>query len=162
MLKSVGGHLQAFCQVMSSSPSRNKKAPRTSRSHWSHMRKTTASKPCWHGGNLLHVTDICCHDDGTTGAPDQQWGIRVFKSWKSRDTMDRKPHRGTQSVVSFAKDFIGLEAAVKTGDRFNRQHLSKVKRLITDSCISCHRKHAETDHVFTQFYPVLRAVSPKK
>ncbi len=75
---------------------------------------------------------------------------------------------------SFAKEFIGLEAAVKTGDRFKdpwtyysfytkeRQRLSKVKRLTTDSCISCHRKHAETDHVFTQFYPVLRAVRPKE
>ena len=73
---------------------------------------------------------------------------------------------------SFSKDFIGLEAAVKTGDRFkdpwtyynfyskDRQRLSKAMRLTTDSCISCHRKHGETDHVFTQFYPVLRAVKP--
>jgi hypothetical protein len=24
-------------------------------------------------------------------------------------------------------------------------------------CLSCHRDEAETDHVFTQFYPALRA-----
>jgi len=28
-------------------------------------------------------------------------------------------------------------------------------------CVSCHKQNAATDNVFTQFYPVLRAVKPK-
>ena len=72
----------------------------------------------------------------------------------------------------FSNNFIGLEAAVKTGDRFedvwtyynffsDRKYKTKAKRLTSKSCITCHKKHAKTDHVFTQFYPVLRAVKPK-
>ena len=73
----------------------------------------------------------------------------------------------------FSDQFHGLEAAVKTGDRFddpwtyfsftkNGKRQSKAERLTTKSCIDCHRKHGATDHVFTQFYPVLRAVRPTK
>ncbi len=109
-------------------------------------------------------------------------GYRVFRETGSfpvgtvliLESVSRGEKTNPALSGSFAKDFIGLEAAVKTGDRFkdpwtyynfyaeDRQRLSKVKRLTTDSCISCHRKHAETDHVFTQFYPVLRAVRPKE
>jgi len=28
-------------------------------------------------------------------------------------------------------------------------------------CVSCHKQNAETDNVFTQFYPVLRAAKPR-
>ena len=74
----------------------------------------------------------------------------------------------------YSNNFIGLEAAVKTGDRFedpwtyynffteDRKQHPKAKRLTTKACISCHKKHGETDHVFTQFYPVLRSVKPKE
>ncbi len=73
----------------------------------------------------------------------------------------------------YSDEFTGLEAAVKTGDRFddpwtyynfvgeNREPLEQVQRVASTSCIECHRQHAETDHVFTQFYPVLRAAAPK-
>ena len=73
----------------------------------------------------------------------------------------------------YSNDFIGLEAAVKTGDRFDdpwtyynffgedQKLLPRVQRIASRSCITCHREHAETDHVFTQFYPVLRSVVPK-
>jgi len=30
------------------------------------------------------------------------------------------------------------------------------------ACWSCHNKKAETDHVFTQFYPILRQARPSK
>ncbi|MBI1841740.1 MAG: cytochrome P460 family protein, partial [Verrucomicrobia bacterium] len=30
------------------------------------------------------------------------------------------------------------------------------------SCFECHDKKAALDHVFTQFYPVLRAAQPRK
>ncbi len=69
---------------------------------------------------------------------------------------------------SFSQEFTGLEAAVKSGDRFDDpwtyysfdgedgKRLSKARRFTSDRYISCHRKHAATDHVFTQFYPVLK------
>jgi hypothetical protein len=69
---------------------------------------------------------------------------------------------------SFAQEFIGLEAAVKSGDRFEdpwtyysfngpgAERLSAAPPLENRGCISCHREHGETDHVFTQFYPVLK------
>ncbi len=69
---------------------------------------------------------------------------------------------------SFSQEFVGLEAAVKSGDRFGApwtyysfdgkdgKRLSKARRFTSDRCLSCHRKHAATDHVFTQFYPVLK------
>ena len=69
---------------------------------------------------------------------------------------------------SFSQEVKGLEAAVKSGDRFDDpwtyysfdgedgKRLSKARRFTSDRCISCHRQHAATDHVFTQFYPVLK------
>jgi hypothetical protein len=70
---------------------------------------------------------------------------------------------------AYAKKFTGLEASVKSGDRsdepwtyyaFERtdgKHSQKARRFTNGSCIACHCEHAETDYVFTQFYPVLRA-----
>lgn len=72
----------------------------------------------------------------------------------------------------YADQFTGLEAAVKTGDRFDDewtyfnfsgkddQLKPKAHAIQDSSCIECHREHAAVDHVFTQFYPVLRAVRP--
>ena len=68
---------------------------------------------------------------------------------------------------AYAKKFTGLEAAVKSGDRFDEpwtyytfngpdgQRSPKARRFTDASCIACHREHAQTDYVFTQFYPVL-------
>jgi hypothetical protein len=70
---------------------------------------------------------------------------------------------------AFAKKFTGLEAAVKSGNRFDQPWTyytysgpdgkpgPRARRFTDESCISCHRQHAQTDHVFTQFYPVLTA-----
>jgi len=74
----------------------------------------------------------------------------------------------------YSDEFVGLEAAVKTGDRFgdpwtyynfvnkDRKQIERAQRIESKSCIECHREHAKTDHVFTQFYPVLRSVTPKR
>jgi len=72
----------------------------------------------------------------------------------------------------FSNQFSGMEAAVKTGDRFddpwtyymfpreNGKLPAKGRRIKRKGCINCHSKHAKTDHVFTQFYPVLRNLRP--
>jgi hypothetical protein len=74
-----------------------------------------------------------------------------------------------QLTGSYPERYVGLEASVKDRSRFeggwayfsfdgpDGPHLSKAQPLPGESCLSCHRQKAETDHVFTQFYPVLRA-----
>ena len=69
---------------------------------------------------------------------------------------------------AFSAEFTGLEAAVKSGDRFsdawtyysfdadNGQLTRTGRRFSDNSCISCHQEHGATDHVFTQFYPGLQ------
>jgi hypothetical protein len=74
----------------------------------------------------------------------------------------------------FMGDFTGLEAAVKDSKRFKDEpgkwayftfgHKYPLKEdaapQATASCNTCHQTSAQTDHVFTQFYPVLRAAAP--
>ena len=74
---------------------------------------------------------------------------------------------------SFAGDLMALEAAVKSGGRFDdpwtyfsfdgsssdETPTPTARRYPSGTCIECHRDHAETDHVFTQFYPVLRDIA---
>jgi hypothetical protein len=76
---------------------------------------------------------------------------------------------------SFEKDFIGLEVSVKDSSRFdggwayfnfsngrNPSYKDKAEPFPASAgCVSCHKQKAETDNVFTQFYPVLRAAKPK-
>jgi hypothetical protein len=74
---------------------------------------------------------------------------------------------------SYEKDFVALEASVKDSTRFEggwgyfgfteRGGALKAKAdpYPQSSCWSCHNQKAATDHVFTQFYPVLRAVAPR-
>jgi hypothetical protein len=63
---------------------------------------------------------------------------------------------------------VAVEASVKDSSRFEGgwgyfgfsdrgQIRTTAKPLPTAACWSCHDEHAETDHVFTQFYPVLRS-----
>jgi hypothetical protein len=74
---------------------------------------------------------------------------------------------------SYAAETIGVEAAVKTSrfgdpwsyfsfDGSDGKVLKKGRRFEDASCIACHRDKADTDHVFTQFYPVLRSLKPSK
>ncbi len=73
---------------------------------------------------------------------------------------------------SYEKDYIALEASVKDSSRFEggwgyfnfteRPGVLKpsAEPFPQTRCWSCHHEKAATDHVFTQFYPVLRAVAP--
>ncbi|MBM3840890.1 MAG: cytochrome P460 [Verrucomicrobia bacterium] len=75
---------------------------------------------------------------------------------------------------SFQKEFIGLSAAVKDRKRFKEgwayfrfsEGAGKLKPSAKpaekSACYDCHRDKGATDHVFTQFYPVLRAAPANK
>lgn len=74
---------------------------------------------------------------------------------------------------SFQDKFFALEASVKDSSRFEEAWAyfsfddkdgklkSKATPFPKTACWSCHDKKAETDFVFTQFYPVLREIAPK-
>jgi len=74
---------------------------------------------------------------------------------------------------SYKKDFVALEASVKDSSRFEggwayfnfTEAPGKLKATAEpfsqNVCWSCHHTNAATDHVFTQFYPVLRAIAPR-
>jgi hypothetical protein len=71
---------------------------------------------------------------------------------------------------SYEKEFIALEASVKDSSRFeggwgyfgftgsDGRLKDRAEAFPEASCRSCHELKAATDHVFTQFYPVLRSV----
>jgi len=74
---------------------------------------------------------------------------------------------------SYQKDFVALEASVKDSSRFEGgwayfnftegggKFKTKAEPFPQNACWSCHHVNAASDHVFTQFYPVLRAVAQK-
>jgi hypothetical protein len=74
---------------------------------------------------------------------------------------------------SFQKEFSGLAAAVKDKERFpdgwayfsfsdgKGEVKSKSQPARKAACYDCHRQKGAEDHVFTQFYPVLKAARPK-
>ena len=84
---------------------------------------------------------------------------------------DVKSEPGLQG--SYQKDFVALEASVKDSSRFEGgwayfnftegggKLKAKADPFPQNACWSCHHVNASTDHVFIQFYPVLRAVAPK-
>jgi hypothetical protein len=86
---------------------------------------------------------------------------------------DTKREPGLQG--SYEKEFIGLEVSVKDSSRFESgwayfnfsngmgsSYKDKAEPFPTSAgCVACHKQNAETDNVFTQFYPVLRAAKPK-
>lgn len=87
---------------------------------------------------------------------------------------------GSKAAVSgngyFMGEFAGLEVAVKDTVRFKSEpggwayfsfgHVAEEKYTRTakmfpsDKCNSCHQASADTDYVFTQYYPVLKAAMP--
>ena len=83
---------------------------------------------------------------------------------------DIKSEPGLQG--SFQKEFVGLEASVKDSQRFKEgwayfsfdgsdgKRKDKAQPFEKEACWTCHRDKAATDHVFTQFYPVLRDIKP--
>jgi hypothetical protein len=76
----------------------------------------------------------------------------------------------------FMGDFTGLEVSLKDSKRFkdepgNWAYFSfgheyplkeEVAKQSTATCNKCHEDSADTDFVFTQYYPVLRAAAPKQ
>ncbi len=76
----------------------------------------------------------------------------------------------------FMGDFYGLELTIKDTERFKDQpggwayfsfghttfekYAKTAKAFPAESCNSCHESSADTDWVFTQYYPVLRAAMP--
>jgi hypothetical protein len=86
---------------------------------------------------------------------------------------DIKREPGLQG--SYEKDFMGLEVAVKDSARFEggwayfnfsngmgSAYKDKAEPFPASAgCVACHKANAATDNVFTQFYPVLRAVQKK-
>ena len=86
---------------------------------------------------------------------------------------DTKREPGLQG--SYEKEFVGLEVSVKDSSRFEdgwayfnfsngmgSSYKAKAEPFPRSAgCVSCHKQNAETDNVFTQFYPVLRAAKPR-
>ena len=70
---------------------------------------------------------------------------------------------------TYGKDFVALEASVKDVNRFEGDWAyfsftegggglkDRAEPFDPEFCWSCHDQNAETDMVFTQFYPVLRS-----
>jgi len=75
---------------------------------------------------------------------------------------------------SYQDKFVALEASVKDSRRFEDVWAyfsfdekdgtvkDKAQPFPKKACWSCHNQKAETDHVFTQFYPILRQARPSK
>ncbi len=79
---------------------------------------------------------------------------------------------GSQASINrqghFEDRLVGVEAAVKDSSRFpegwayfsftgpNGALTPTAKAFPKERCWACHREHADTDNVFSQFYPVLR------
>jgi hypothetical protein len=86
-------------------------------------------------------------------------------------TLEAKKEPGLQG--SYQKEFVRLEAAVKDSKRFENSWAyfsfteapgklkEKAQPFAKNACYDCHQQKAATDNVFTQFYPVLRAVAQK-
>ncbi|MFN0111047.1 MAG: cytochrome P460 family protein [Blastocatellia bacterium] len=82
--------------------------------------------------------------------------------------------QATSGKGYFMGDFIGLEALVKDSKRFAGEpgnwafysfgHKYPLAEATAPqpraACSACHQASAETDYVFTQYYPVLRAAKP--
>jgi hypothetical protein len=82
-------------------------------------------------------------------------------------TSEVKNEPGLQGM--YESRYVALEASVKDTERFEEgwayysfterdgRLKEKAEPFGRESCWDCHNEHAETDMVFTQFYPVLRA-----
>ena len=59
------------------------------------------------------------------------------------------------------KDEPGGWAYFSFGHVEESEYTKKAKAFPAESCNSCHESSADTDFVFTQYYPILRAAMPK-
>lgn len=94
------------------------------------------------------------------------------------DEYDEKTGASTEAsgVGYFQGEFAGLELAYKDNAKYPDEpggwayftfghkpepYDKTAKPSPTEACNACHQANAATDYVFTQFYPVLRAVQKK-
>lgn len=98
---------------------------------------------------------------------------------RAKDADDMHADGSTDEVSGrgyFQGEFQGLELAYKDTKRFAKEpggwvyfsfghkappYEKTAKAFPTESCNACHEGSADTDFVFTQFYPVLRSVMRK-
>ncbi len=97
-----------------------------------------------------------------------------------RQSPNGNNENGSAAEVSgvgyFMGEFAGLELTVKDTKRFPNEpggwayfsfghqpepYNTTAKAFPTEACAACHEASADTDLVFTQFYPVIRAVQKK-
>ncbi|PYV45702.1 MAG: cytochrome P460 [Acidobacteria bacterium] len=114
----------------------------------------------------VYINPAAYHEFSNTGKFPE--GTIMILELASAET---KQEPGLQG--SYQKDYVALAASVKDSKRFedgwayfgftekDGKPKSKAKPFPSTACWSCHHQKAATDHVFTQFYPVLRAVMPK-
>jgi cytochrome P460 len=75
------------------------------------------------------------------------------------ETSDR-PHKESSVLLASVKDETRFDGGWGFFDftALDGTVMSKAEALPESSgCRACHRQHGETDHVFTQFYPILRS-----
>lgn len=96
------------------------------------------------------------HFEKTGAFPEKTILVLETFSAGSQASIARKGH--------FKDRALGVAAAVKDSSRFKEGwayfNFGKDKTTATafpkEDCWACHKKHAERDNVFVQFYPVLR------
>ena len=129
--------------------------------------------PAQNPGQMYHnvyITPNAYREFSKTGKFPE--GTMLAMEMASEDTK-REP--GLQG--SFEKELIGLEVSVKDSSRFDgggwayfnfsngsgASYKDKSEPFPASAgCVACHKQNGQTDNVFTQFYPVLRAAKPVK
>lgn len=105
-------------------------------------------------------------------------GTQIAKELVSVRQNNNDPATGASSEVSgqgyMMGEFIGLELAVKDNERYSsypggwayfsfghkpEPYAATAEAFPQEACNACHDASADTDFVFTQFYPVLRAAN---
>ncbi len=105
-------------------------------------------------------------------------GTQIVKELVSVRENNNDPETGASAEVSglgyMMGEFIGLELTVKDNDRFGDQpggwayfsfghkpepYNTTAEAFPSEACNACHETNAETDFVFSQFYPVIRAAN---
>lgn len=106
-------------------------------------------------------------------------GTQIVKELTTVRSNNNDPDNGSSAEVSgvgyFQGEFAGLELTVKDTERFADEpggwayfsfghnappYAETAEAFPTEACNACHEASADTDFVFTQFYPVLRAANP--
>jgi hypothetical protein len=106
--------------------------------------------------------------DGSEAGDSSPMHYNVYIDPKAYSDYKRSGKFPEGTIMVLEKDQQGLEVSVKDSNRFAggwgffdfTDTTGKLKAEAevlpqTAGCLSCHRDNAETDHVFTQFYPVL-------